>query len=300
MAAQQQEAAPPVTGGLKLDRAALKASGMARGAAEGLGRVLIVGGADGPGAAILAGEAALRAGARSLRITASDVHAATLAAAIPEARVLRIAPIGAGDLARGATAEVIDAAGGVDAVVIGPGMADDPAASQLTTRLLQRAPNEACFVVAGGALEALRTARDRPRAAASRLIAMPTPREMAALSGWTLATVLADPVGVARETALRLQAVVILHSADSYVVIPDGQAWAHRSGAPGLDTIGAGDVLSGVVAGLLAGGSPPLQAALLAVVARGEAGARLGGEVGARGFLARELAARIPAALAAL
>jgi ADP-dependent NAD(P)H-hydrate dehydratase len=82
------------------------------------------------------------------------------------------------------------------------------------------------------------------------------------------------------------------------VVSPDGRAWHHVGGVPGLGVSGSGDVLAGIVGGLLARGFSPIDAAILGVYLHGRAGERLSREIGPLGFLARELLDVIPAVLA--
>ena len=81
------------------------------------------------------------------------------------------------------------------------------------------------------------------------------------------------------------------------VVEPEGEAWKYEGGGPGLGVSGSGDVLAGIVGGLLARGAEPLTALLWAVWLHGEAGRRLAGKVGKLGFLAREIPAEVPSLL---
>ena len=85
----------------------------------------------------------------------------------------------------------------------------------------------------------------------------------------------------------------------SHVVTPEGDCWTYDGGSPGLGVSGSGDVLAGIVGGLLARGADPLSALLWSVWLHGEAGARLGRSVGPIGFLARQIADEIPALLPA-
>jgi NAD(P)H-hydrate repair Nnr-like enzyme with NAD(P)H-hydrate dehydratase domain len=123
---------------------------------------------------------------------------------------------------------------------------------------------------------------------------------MASLLGIPRAAVRADPLGAAREAAAALQAVVAMKGACTFVVTPQGQAWGCDRGNPGLATSGSGDTLAGILAGLLARGTPPLHATLWAVYLHAEAGARLARRQGPLGFLARELLAEIPPVMAEL
>jgi NAD(P)H-hydrate repair Nnr-like enzyme with NAD(P)H-hydrate dehydratase domain len=97
-----------------------------------------------------------------------------------------------------------------------------------------------------------------------------------------------------------LQVVVIMKGACSRIVTPEGEAWASDHGNIGLATSGSGDVLSGIIAGLLARGATPLQAAIWGVWVHGEAGHRLARAQGPVGYLARELPAEVPRILADL
>lgn len=258
------------------------------------GRVLIVaGGREVPGAALLTGLAALRAGAGKLQMAATAAYAVPLAMAVPEARV--ICASAEADLGPEAVEHIREAAARSDAVVVGPGMMDKHVSAQLASELMTLAP-EAAFVLDAAAMTAMGDHEAVARAA-GRLVLTPHPGEMAALSGRTKDEVLADPVAVARETAARFLAVVALKSRDTWIVTPDGRCWLHEGGVPGLATSGSGDVLAGVIGGLLARGASPAQATCWGVWLHGRAGARLSERVGPLGFLARELLDEIPRAL---
>jgi NAD(P)H-hydrate repair Nnr-like enzyme with NAD(P)H-hydrate dehydratase domain len=106
-----------------------------------------------------------------------------------------------------------------------------------------------------------------------------------------------DPVACGLRAAERFKSLVLVKGVTSHIVTPGGEAWSYSGGAPGLGVSGSGDVLAGIVGGLLARGAEPLNALLWAVWLHGEAGARLAKRVGPIGFLAREIAGEIPALL---
>ena len=110
-------------------------------------------------------------------------------------------------------------------------------------------------------------------------------------------TIEEDPIGCGERAAVLHRSVVLVKGVTSHVVTPAGECWTYDGGASGLGISGSGDVLAGVVGGLLARGSEPLNALLWAVWLHGEAGTRLAQKVGPIGFLARELAAELPALL---
>ncbi|MFC3071164.1 NAD(P)H-hydrate dehydratase [Phenylobacterium soli] len=263
---------------------------------EDRGRLLVVaGGAQVAGAAILVGVAGLRVGAGKLQMAATAALAPALALAMPEARILEV-PAVAGEIAGEAAERLAPQLAATDAVVIGPGMMEDAVAGELALRALQAA-DAAAFVIDAAALTGLAERTEDVRRAGGRLVVTPHAGEMAALTGAARREVENDPLRMARETARRLQAVVVMKGAETFVVTPDGAAWRHRAALPGLGASGSGDVLAGVIGGMLARGCSPLGAAAWGVWLHARAGARLTERIGPLGFLARELPDELPAAL---
>src|ERR687894_1584914 len=113
-------------------------------------------------------------------------------------------------------------------------------------------------------------------------------------SGTNRDAVVSAPLPHARKAASLLKVVVVLKGGRTHIVTPQGEAWTYAEGSVGLATSGSGDVLAGIVAGLLARGAPPAEAAIWGVALHGEAGNRLSRRVGPLGFLARELLDEIP------
>jgi hydroxyethylthiazole kinase-like uncharacterized protein yjeF len=122
--------------------------------------------------------------------------------------------------------------------------------------------------------------------------------ELAAMLDLDIEEVAARPLELAREFAERSGVVLVLKDAETYVASPEGDVWVHREGSVGLGTSGSGDVLAGIIAGLCARGATPVQAAAWGVFLHGRAGALLEKRIGPLGYLAREIAAEIPAAMA--
>jgi ADP-dependent NAD(P)H-hydrate dehydratase len=266
---------------------------------EDRGRLLVfAGGSQVAGAAILVGVAGLRVGAGKLQMAATPAVAIGLALAVPEARILET-PTERGEIGAAAAEKLAPELAQADAVVIGPGMMDDGVAGELALRVMREAKG-AGFVVDAAALTGLGDRAEAVRGIGGRMVATPHAGEMAAITGWTKARVEADPVAAARAVAASHKAVVVMKGAETFVVTPDGQAWAHRADLPGLGTSGSGDVLAGVIGGLLARGCGPVGAAAWGVTLHARAGARLAARLGPLGFLARELLDELPGALAAL
>ena len=91
-----------------------------------------------------------------------------------------------------------------------------------------------------------------------------------------------------------MNAIVALKGGETYIATPEGELFRYDSGDVGLATSGSGDTLAGVIAGLVARGSSPLEATLWAVFLHGSAGNRLARRIGRVGYLARELLDEIP------
>ena len=264
---------------------------------EARGRVLVVAGsAQVPGAPILSGLAALRAGAGKLQLVAARPAALALGLAVPEAAVIAVAANGDGDMVPEAAAELQHLIEDADAVVVGPGMASEPGSGELAARLMLASAGPA-FVADAAALTELDLNGGAAQSLGGRLVVTPHAGEMAKLLDRSKEDVLADPCEAARVLAARLKGVVVMKGAETFIVSPDGRAWSHAGGVIGLGTSGSGDVLAGVIGGLLARGAAPLTAALWGVCLHAAAGARLSDRRGRVGLLARELPAEIPALL---
>jgi NAD(P)H-hydrate epimerase len=119
---------------------------------------------------------------------------------------------------------------------------------------------------------------------------------MARLTGRSIPDVQADRVGTARKYAARWRAIVVLKGAGTVIAHPDGRAWINPTGGPNLATGGTGDVLSGIIGGLLAQRVAPLQAAVAGVYLHGLAGDLLAQTHGGAGTLAGDLLTQIPSA----
>ena len=132
-------------------------------------------------------------------------------------------------------------------------------------------------------------ARKRP------LIVTPHAGEMATLLGRAAGEIARDPLAAARTAVDRLGAIVVLKGATTVVAAPGGALFRHRAEIPGLGSSGSGDVLAGLIVGLLAQGLGALDACLWGVALHAAAGRRLARRVGTTGYLARELAAEVPA-----
>jgi hydroxyethylthiazole kinase-like uncharacterized protein yjeF len=281
-----------------LDGAALEAHPLPPvrdGDKESKGRLLIVAGSRNvPGAALLAARAAMRAGAGKLRIATVSSLVTALGVAMPEAMVVGLKESHDGALAGGAVDELRELARSADAIVAGPGVKPSDSCARIAAALLESDARLALDVAFLEKLEPLTpTELERP----SLPILLPNADELATLLECEPREVEEDPIGCAGRAAQLYRSIVLAKGVTSHVMTPAGECWSYEGGAPGLGVSGSGDILAGIVGGLLARGAEPLDALLWAVWLHGEAGARLAGKVGPIGFLAREIADELPALL---
>lgn len=257
------------------------------------GRVFIVGGcAQVPGGLLLTAEAALRAGAGKVQVATAASIALALGIAMPEIAVFPCEENADGEIAA-LPAGIETQIARCDAVVAGPAMGQGAGACGAVDRLLADDGQGGLILDAG----ALMNLAFRAAEVAHRPIpAVLTPHigEMAALLQCDPAEIEADRPAAVRQAAERYGAVVTLKGSTSLVADRDGALFAYAGGGVGLATGGSGDVLAGIVAGLVARGTPPFDAALWAVWLHGEAGRRCAVEIGPLGFLARELLGHVP------
>ena len=265
---------------------------------EGRGHVLVLGGSrEMPGAVILAATAALRAGAGKLTIATGRSVAQLVALALPEARVIGLAETDSGGFTDDAVATLDPLADKVSAILVGPGMQDEPATAALVHALLPRLVDSDTSVILdacamGAILFPLRGSA--PFRFAQPVVVTPHAGEMAHLSGQDKDAILADPDCHARDAAAAWNAVVALKGARTVVAAPDGASWQHTGGNVGLATSGSGDTLAGIIAGLAARGATLAQATCWGVALHAQAGTRLARQFGQVGYLAREIPGEIP------
>jgi len=256
--------------------------------------LVVAGSAQTPGAARLAAEAALRAGCGKVRIATVAAVAPHLATLVPEARVYGFGETASGSLSASSADEIVDIAREADVTLVGSGFVDLAHAASLVAAL---APALHGPVV----LDALATAyvdehQDLDDVDGPCVLTV-NPAELAEVLDLDVGSVQRDPEGAARALTGRSGAVVLLGGETKVVTAAGAPTHVVTAGGPGLATAGSGDVQAGLVAGLLARGAEPDQAAVWAAWLHATAGDRLAARVGTMGFLARELAAEVPALL---
>ncbi|WP_288132375.1 NAD(P)H-hydrate dehydratase [Microbulbifer sp.] len=244
------------------------------------GHVMVVGGDHGyGGAALMASEAAARAGAGLVSLASRPEHVAAALTRCPE---VMARPVVSGQ-------ELEPLLELPSVIAVGPGLGQSPWSEQLLARAGRA---EAALVLDADALNIL--ARGRVLAGVQRDDWVLTPHigEAARLLDTSKAEVVTDPVAAARAIQQKFSGVVILKGAGTLIAHADGVDLIN-SGNPGMASGGMGDLLTGVIAALIAQGMTLPAAARLAVWLHGEAGNRAAAEGGQRGLLATDLLSHI-------
>lgn len=262
------------------------------------GSVLVVGGArKTPGAALLAGVAALRAGAGRLTLAVAESTAVQVAVAFPESGVVGLPETSRGSVKGSAAALLADEADGMDAILVGPGLDDAEETLALLRGLLLpgRSNPKAgpAIVLDAYALGCLPELAGELEPWADRLVLTPNVAEGGILLGRDLEDLARDVPKIAD----KYRAVV---SCQGVIAEPGGRAWQITTGHSGLGTSGSGDVLAGAIAGLRARGTTDTQAACWGSHLHAAAGDRLASRLGGLGYLARELCDELPALMVEL
>jgi NAD(P)H-hydrate epimerase len=266
-----------------------------RGHKGTFGRVVVIAGSRGMiGAACLASEAALRSGAGLVKLLVPRPVADLCAAKLTEVMVHGLPGTRSGAFAAGALEAARPFVEESDAVLVGPGLSQAPSAQRFVRGLLPRIRKP--LVLDADGLNALRERDERARARLRELptILTPHPGELSRLLSRPAKGIVTDTATAARAAAARFACEVILKGAPSIVASPDGAADLCSLGNDGMATAGSGDVLAGLLAGLLAQGYDAPTAARVGAMVHGRAGDICRAELGRRGMIAGDILRCLP------
>jgi hydroxyethylthiazole kinase-like uncharacterized protein yjeF len=257
------------------------------------GTVVVVAGSRGlTGAAYLSSSASVRAGAGLVRLLVAERIYPIVAVKCTEAMATPVPEAAPGAIGEAALPEIAGQLQRASAGLIGPGLGRDPSTWRLVLDLVRQA---GCpLVLDADGLNALADAPDVLAGLGGNRVLTPHPGEMARLVRRPTREVQAARREIASAAAREWGAVVVLKGAHTLVAAPDGRISEDAHEVPALASGGTGDVLGGLVAGLIAQGSDPYTAAVTGVYVHAEAGRRLQTRLGAAGVLASELLPEIP------
>ena len=284
------------------------------------GHVLVMGGSLGKaGAAAMAGFAALRAGAGLSTVATAKSALATVASFHPELMTESLAETKSGTISLRALRAGFDALLERKTLAIGPGISRNSETAEFVRTIVSGRNN--AMVVDADALNAFAAAELRPDGTAEgalphtsssltnplhtlnghgrTLVITPHPGEMSRLTGLSIAEVQANRLEVARNYAREHELIVVLKGHRTLIVAPDGTVWVNPTGNPGMATGGTGDVLTGIIAGLIAQyPRDVLAATALAVYLHGLAGDLASESLGEGSLVATDLTRFLPQAFA--
>jgi NAD(P)H-hydrate epimerase len=261
------------------------------------GHVLVVAGSRRfIGAPVLAATAAYRSGAGLVTLAAPEGAYRLAAAMLLEQVHLPLAETPDGHVSAEAAAVVRGALEGATASVIGPGLGNVESVRQLLEAVLLTEPAlDTPGVIDADALNGLASTYGWWERLTMPAVLTPHAGEMSRLMSRSVSAIQHDRLDTALEAAIRWQQVVVLKGAHTIVASPDGRAAISPFANPALAAAGTGDVLAGIVGGLLAQGVAPYDAAVAGVHVHAEAAHRIGGW--SSGLLASDLLLEIPRAM---
>lgn len=256
------------------------------------GKVLIIAGSRGKtGAASLAGDAALRAGAGLVTIATPESSLPVVASlCIAECMTEPLDETPTGSISRMAAPRAIELAEARDVAAIGPGLGSlDEMTRHFVREFVTSRPRPT--VVDADALNSLAPWDSSIKGNAEfPLILTPHPGEMARLTEKTVEETLRNRVEIAREFASTHNLILVLKGSRSLIAAPDGEVYINPTGNPGMATGGTGDVLTGMIAGLMAQKpTDPLGATIAAVYLHGLAGDIAASRTSTRAMIASDI-----------
>ena len=256
------------------------------------GRVVICAGSPGyTGAAALASDAAVKAGAGLVSLYTPLSSRDVLAIKLTEVMVHGLLERMPGILGGGAASDVASSAEAADVLAIGPGLGTSESTQEAVRTILQKITTP--VVIDADALTALAGHTEILAAMQAQKVLTPHPGEMARLTGLEIAEIEADRINVAKKYAAQWQAIIVLKGAPTVIGCPNGTVYVNSTGNSSLATGGSGDVLTGIIAGLAAQEISLQEAAICGVYLHGLAAELTGIDIG---LAAGELAALLPQA----
>jgi NAD(P)H-hydrate epimerase len=243
----------------------------------------------------MAGASALRSGAGLVTVASAASAIDTIAAHMPEIMTEALAETKAGSISRHVFDEdrMAGLIAGKTVVAIGPGMGTHEETVSVVRRLVDE--TELPMVVDADGLNAIAGHEYRGR---ESLILTPHPGEMARLAEISRDKILSDRLGVARRYAAEHGVTLVLKGERTIIAFPEGKTWVNPTGSPAMATGGTGDILTGMIAGLVAQFPDEIRAAVLAAVwLHGRAGELGAEEIGEQALTATDLLDFLPAAI---
>jgi NAD(P)H-hydrate epimerase len=260
------------------------------------GHLLLAAGSERmPGAALLTALGALRSGAGLVTLAVPEPLDLMVPAFIPEAMPLSLPADPEGSFSPDAAGLILPLSGDMGAMAAGPGLGTGKGAAALVGSLVKNYPDT--LILDADALNVLARETGSLSARKGPTVITPHPGELGRLLDTATAEIQKDRLSSALAAVSKFGHLTALKGAGTIIVSPDGRLLVNISGNPGMASGGMGDVLTGMIAGFAVQGFSPLEAAGLGIYLHGLAGDLAAEEMGPVGFLARDVAERVPAAI---
>ena len=269
------------------------------------GRVLVVAGSVGmTGAAALTSEAALRAGAGLVTLAIPESLNSIMEIKLSEVMTLPLPETEIGSLTESAVSPIMEYAEKTKSVLaIGPGLSQHPETVSFVHQLIRENQKQQLglrTVIDADGLNALAQEKDNLLTLNSDTVLTPHPGEMSRLTDVSIQALESDRIRSAEKFAMEHELTLVLKGAPTITAYPTGDIWINSTGNPGMATAGMGDVLTGVIAGLMAQNLTTEIAATLGVYIHGFAGDIVAKEIGTHGLIAGDVLQALPTAIARL
>ncbi len=248
---------------------------------------LVAGSIGMTGAAILACKSALMSGIGLLKLYIPESLSILIAHSVPEAITIPLQEIRKGVIGIAHFERIIEDSKTADVIAVGPGCGNTAETGEMVRRMVQEL--DKTVVIDADGLNALSRNISILDGKKATVVMTPHPGEMARLVNKTIEEVLENPVAIAREYAAKWDSVVVLKGARTVVASPNGDIYINVNGNSGMATAGSGDVLTGIIAGLIAQGLTPLEGAILGVYVHGRSGDNAARKKGEYGLIATDL-----------
>ncbi len=260
------------------------------------GKANVIAGSSGlTGAAILTCRAALRSGLGLLKLYIPESLNILITTSVPEAVTVPLQEMRKGVIGINHIHRIIEDANQVNVLAIGPGCGNTSELSETIRRVLLEV--EKPIVIDADGLNALAKNVMWLSDKKGTVVLTPHPGEMSRLSNYTTEEINLSPVEISREFAMKWNVVLVLKGSRTVVALPSGEVYININGNPGMATAGSGDVLTGIITGLIGQGVEPEDAAILGVYLHGLSGDHMAEIEGEHGLLAGDLVSGLTHAL---
>ena len=257
------------------------------------GHVLVVAGSVGKtGAAAMTAMSAMRAGAGLVTLAIPESLNPVLETHVLEAMTYPLPETENGMIGESSFNKIMDLLFGKKSLAIGPGLGETAETKKLVHRIIMESPVPT--VIDADGLNNIAGNTELLKKSKAPLILTPHPGEMARLMGSTTSSVQKDRITCTREFAKKFNVHIVLKGVKTIIAHPKGDIFINPTGNPGMASGGMGDILTGIIAGLVAQGYPPETAAHTGVYLHGAAADMLAEKIGPFGYLSTEVMNAIP------